>query len=169
MFCPQSKNYISALKITEISRPWHLVYLSWFARSISTFEKKLLTSLTVMKPVRLLCYMFLLAFLGHDRKQSWMASLSFWTHWPIETSHKFIQSICEQKTRDCARSGSFQHNLQHRCLQLWCLTVFITPSLFYWPWIDKNALEMRLCCSENKQTFFEKIGRRALLATCIDW
>ena len=68
------------------------VYFNWFAQSFSTFEKKLLTSLTVMKPVRLLCYMFLLAFLGPDRKQSWMVSLSFWTHWPIETSHKFIQS-----------------------------------------------------------------------------
>ena len=24
-------------------------------------------------------------------------------------------AICEQKTKDCARSGSFQHKLQRRC------------------------------------------------------
>ena len=27
-------------------------------------------------------------------------------------------TICEQKTKDCALSGSFQHKLQHRCFQL---------------------------------------------------
>ena len=27
-------------------------------------------------------------------------------------------TICEQKTKDCAWSGSFQHKLQHRCFQL---------------------------------------------------
>ena len=31
--------------------------------------------------------------------------------------------ICEPKTKDCARSGSFQHNLKHHCFQLWCLPV----------------------------------------------
>ena len=35
-------------------------------------------------------------------------------------------TICEQKTKDCARSGSFQHKLQHRCFQLWCLPAFLT-------------------------------------------
>ena len=47
-----------------------------------------------MKPVRLFCYMFLLAFVGPDRKQGSITFLSFWTYWPIETSHYilFIQS-----------------------------------------------------------------------------
>ena len=31
-------------------------------------------------------------------------------------------TICEQKTKECALSGSFQHKLQHRCFQLcWLL------------------------------------------------
>ena len=35
-------------------------------------------------------------------------------------------TICEEKTKDCARSGSFQYYLQHRCFQLWCLPAFLT-------------------------------------------
>ena len=35
-------------------------------------------------------------------------------------------TICEEKTKDCAQSGSFQHYLQHRCFQLWCLPAFLT-------------------------------------------
>ena len=31
---------------------------------------------------------------------------------------------------DCARSGSFQHKLQHRCFQLWCLPAFKTRLLY---------------------------------------
>ena len=42
--------------------------------------------------------------------------------------------ICEQKTKDCARSGSFQQKLQHHCFQLWCLPGFLT-SLLYWLWL----------------------------------
>ena len=34
--------------------------------------------------------------------------------------------ICGQKTKDCARSGSFQYNLQHHCLQLWSLPGSLT-------------------------------------------
>ena len=30
-------------------------------------------------------------------------------------------TIFEQKTKDCTRSGSLQHDLQHLCFQLWCL------------------------------------------------
>ena len=77
-----------------------------------------------MKPVRLL-----LSFFGPDFVQRLIAFLSFWTYWPTETSHWFIQSICEQKTKDCAWSGSFQHKLQHHCFRLRCLPAFITSSL----------------------------------------
>ena len=38
-------------------------------------------------------------------------------------------TICEQKTKDCAWSGSFQHKLQHHCFRLRCLPAFITSSL----------------------------------------
>ena len=37
--------------------------------------------------------------------------------------------ICQQNTKDCARSGSFQHKLQHRCFHLWCLPGFLTTLL----------------------------------------
>ena len=66
-----------------------------------------------MKPVRLLCYCF---------------CYLFWT-WPCTTFNSipfilklltnrniasiFSVSICEQETKDCARSGSFEHKLQH--------------------------------------------------------
>ena len=50
-------------------------------------------------------------------------------------------TTCEQKTKDCARSVSFQHKLQHRCFQLQCLPAFITSlpdcnsylRCFLWP------------------------------------
>ena len=82
-----------------------------------------------MKPVKLLCLMFLLAF--------WTWSCTTFNSIPIilklltNRNIVLIYSviICEQKAKDCARSGSFQHNLQHRCFQLWCLPAFIT-SLF---------------------------------------
>ena len=69
--------------------------------------------------------------------------LLFWT-WPCTTFNSipiilklltnrnialiYSVIICEQKTKDCARSGSFQHNLQHHCFQLWCLPGFLTSS-----------------------------------------
>ena len=62
---------------------------------------------------------------GLDRAHRSNAFLSFWTFWPIEASHKFIVTICEQKTNDCALLGSFQHKLLQRCFQLWCLPTFI--------------------------------------------
>ena len=68
----------------------------------------------------------------------------FWT-WPCTTFNSipiilklltnrnialnYLVIICEQKTKDCARSGSFQHNLQHHCFQLWCLSGFLTSLL----------------------------------------
>ena len=44
----------------------------------------------------------------------------------------FSGTICEQKTKDCARSGSFQHKLclQHCCFQIWCLLAFLTSLLY---------------------------------------
>ena len=35
-------------------------------------------------------------------------------------------AICQQKTKDCAPSVSFQHKLQHCGFYIWCLLSFIT-------------------------------------------
>ena len=40
----------------------------------------------------------------------------------------YYVTICEKRTKDCAPSGSFQHNLQHHCFQLWYLPGFLTSS-----------------------------------------
>ena len=53
--------------------------------------------------------------------------------------------ICEQKTKDCVGWGSFQHNLQHRCFQLWCLPGFLT-SLLYKLWFHFD----QATCNVNK-------------------
>ena len=34
------------------------------------------------------------------------------------TNHAVTYTNCDQKTKDCVRSVSFQHKLQHRCFQL---------------------------------------------------
>ena len=59
----------------------------------------------------------------------------FWT-WPC-TTFKSIPIILNllsdrniEKTKDCTRSGSFQHEIQHRCFQLWCLPALITSLLY---------------------------------------
>ena len=72
---------------------------------------------------------------GPDCAQHSIAFLSFWTHWPIETSHEFIQLefVNKKHWEDHARSESFQHKLQHRCFQLWRLPAFKTR-LLYKPW-----------------------------------
>ena len=67
-----------------------------------------------MKPDRLLCYMFLLAIL--DLTDSIPIILNLLTNRNIALIYSV--TICEQKTKDCARSGSFQHKLQHHCFQL---------------------------------------------------
>ena len=42
----------------------------------------------------------------------------------------YSATICNKKQRiACARSWSFQNNLQHRCFHLWCLRAFITSLL----------------------------------------
>ena len=38
----------------------------------------------------------------------------------------YAVTIGAQKTKDCAGSRSFQHKLQNRWFQLWCLPAFIT-------------------------------------------
>ena len=84
----------------------------------------------------------------------------FWT-WPCTTFNSipiilnlltnrniaFIYSvtICEQKTKDCARSGSFQHKLQQHCFQLWCLPAFLTSLLYYHITKGKCCLCFDLC------------------------
>ena len=67
-----------------------------------------------MKPDRLLCYMFLLAIL--DLTDSIPIILNLLTNRNIALIYSV--TICEQKTKDCAQSGSFQHKLQHHCFQL---------------------------------------------------
>ena len=80
----------------------------------------------------------------------------FWT-WPLTTFNSipiilnivtnrnvaliYTVTICKKKTKDCARSGSFEHNPQHRCFRLWCLRAFITD-LLYWLWSQWPALSM---------------------------
>ena len=65
----------------------------------------------------------------------------FWT-WPCTTFNSipiilnlltnrnialvYSVTIYEQKTKDCARLGSFQHKLHHHCFQFWCLPAFLT-------------------------------------------
>ena len=65
--------------------------------------------------------MFLLGvrrYFGPDRAQRSVVFLSFEV--TDQKKHRIIYSvtICEQKTKDCAQSGSFQHKLQHHCFQL---------------------------------------------------
>ena len=75
-----------------------------------------------MKPVRLFCYMFLLAFvdLTVHNVQSVFNSVPIILNSLANRNIAMIYSltICEQKTKDCARSGSFQHKLQRHCFQL---------------------------------------------------
>ena len=71
--------------------------------------------------------MFLLAFLdltAHNVQEHSYIILNLLTNRNIALIYSV--TICEQKTKDCARSGSFQHKLQHRCFQIWCLPAFIT-------------------------------------------
>ena len=68
------------------------------------------------------------SFVGPDREHCPVAFLSFWTYWPIALINSV--TICEQKTEDCARTGSFQHKLQHRFFSAWCLPAFITSLLY---------------------------------------
>ena len=71
--------------------------------------------------------MFLLAFLdltAHNVQEHSYIILNLLTNTKIALIYSV--TICEQKTKDCARSGSFQHKLQHRCFLIWCLPAFIT-------------------------------------------
>ena len=63
-------------------------------------------------------YVFVRCF-GSDRAQRLIASY----HFELIDPYKLIALIysviiCEQETKDCARSESVQHNLQNRCFQL---------------------------------------------------
>ena len=76
-----------------------------------------------MKPVRLLCYMFL-----------WTWKCSTFKRIPIilivltnkNVALIYSVTICQQKTKDCALSRYFQHKLRHCCFYHWCLPLFIT-------------------------------------------
>ena len=71
-----------------------------------------------MKPVRLFCYMFFLAFvdLTVHSVQSVFNRIPIILNLLTNRNIALIYSltICEQKTKDCSRSGSFQHKLLHR-------------------------------------------------------
>ena len=64
-----------------------------------------------MKPVGLLCYMFLLAFFGPDHAGTTFNSIPIILKLLTNRNIALIYSVTiyEQKTKDCARSGSFQH------------------------------------------------------------
>ena len=75
-----------------------------------------------MKAVRLLCYTFLLAFDALVGAQPSIAFLILLTnknvpliyslgyhHVVCNGTYRLTTSICEQKTKDCASSGSSQH------------------------------------------------------------
>ena len=79
---------------------------------------------------------------GPDRAQRSIAFLTFWTCWPIGTSHYFFHSqfcrVCEQKPKDCSRSGSFQHMFStliladfHNQSPLLTMLWYIALSLFF--------------------------------------
>ena len=80
----------------------------------------------VMKPVRLLCYMFL-----------WTWKCTTFKRIPIilivltnkNVALIYSVTICQQKTKDCALSRCFEHKLQHCCFYHWCLLLFITSPL----------------------------------------
>ena len=69
----------------------------------------------VMKPVRLLCYMFLWTWKCTTFKRIPII-------WIVLTNKNvaliYSVTICQQKTKDCALSGCFQHKLQLRVLFL---------------------------------------------------
>ena len=76
-----------------------------------------------MKPGRLFCYMLLFAFgdLTVHNIPSVFNSIPIILNLLANRNIALIYSltICEQITKDCARSGSFQHiKLQPRCFQL---------------------------------------------------
>jgi len=50
------------------------------------------------------------------------------SHLTEELSNRNVL-VSERKTKDCARSWTFQHKPCHLCLLLWCLKGFITISL----------------------------------------
>ena len=60
-----------------------------------------------MKPDRLLCYVFLLAFLDLTVYNSIAIILNLLTNKNIALIYSV--TICELKTTDCARLGSFRH------------------------------------------------------------
>ena len=62
-----------------------------------------------MKPDRLLCYVFLLAFLDLTVHNSIAIILNLLTNKNIALIYSV--TICELKTTDCARLGSFRRKL----------------------------------------------------------
>ena len=69
-----------------------------------------------MKPIRLFSCMFLFAFL--DLTAHNVQSIPIILNLLTNIALIYSVTICEQKTKDCARLGSFQHKLQHRCFKV---------------------------------------------------
>ena len=73
-----------------------------------------------------LLYVFV-RFFGLDRTQTTIAVYSILRNKPIETC--WLRNSCivnEPKTKDFARSWTFQHKSCHPCLHFWCLAGFMT-------------------------------------------
>ena len=101
-----------------------------------------------MKPVRLLCYMFL-----------WTWKCTTFKRIPIilivltnkNVALIYSVTICQQKTKDCALSRYFQHKLQHCCFYHWCLPLFHNQS----PLITMDEMYKRKVeVEENTQLSF---------------
>jgi len=67
--------------------------------------------------------------------------------------------VYERKTKDCARSWTFQHKSWHLCLLLWCLLRFVISSLYQLCCRSHCDLLMRL--PETKWTAKEWTAERA--------
>ena len=97
-----------------------------------------------MKPVSLLCYMFL-----------WTWRCTTFNSTPsilILLTNKIIPliysiTICQQKTKDCAPSGSFQHKLLHRFFLYFMFVVFYNQSPLIT--MSKRSQVLNLSC-ENE-------------------
>ena len=108
-----------AIFLLRFKETFRALFLSIF--SLIFFIFSLMASQLLIKvewqPVRLFVYMFLSAFLDLTVHNVQQHSYHFvltdqWKHC-IDLLNSV--TIFEQKTKDCARSGSFQHKLQRRC------------------------------------------------------
>ena len=76
---------------------------------------------------------FVICFWGLDNAQHAMAFLFFLSYWPIKNGALIYSvTIWEQKSKDSAPSGNFQHKLQHTCFLFGCLPPIPSCLRYYW-------------------------------------